>query len=51
MHVCSETFFCDDTLQTIFSKQEPFAISDIEKYGKQTNKNQLIQEISFTRNW
>ena len=45
MHVCSETFFCDHTLQTIFSKHEPFAISDIEKYGKQTNKNQLYKKL------
>ena len=43
--VCSETFFCDHTLKTIFSKQEPFAISDIEKYGKQTNKNQLYKKL------
>ena len=44
-HVCSETFFCDHTLQTIFLKQEPFAISDIEKYGKQTNQNQLYKKL------
>ena len=45
MHVCSESFFCDDTIHTIFSKQEPFAISDIEKYGKQTQKNQLYKKL------
>ena len=45
MHVCSESFFCDQTLRTIFSKQEPFAISDIEKYGTQTNKNQLYKKL------
>lgn len=45
MHVCSETFFCDHTLNTIFHKQEPFAISDIEKYGKQTHKNELYNKL------
>jgi hypothetical protein len=43
--LCSETFFCNNTIETIFDKQEPFAISDIEKYGKQTNKNPLYKKL------
>jgi uncharacterized coiled-coil protein SlyX len=41
----SRTFFCRNTLETIFDKQEPFAISDIEKYGNQTNKNPLYKKL------
>lgn len=41
---CS-SFFCSHSLQTIFNNLEPFAISDIEKYGQQTNKNQLYKKL------
>lgn len=41
---CS-SFFCSYSLQTIFNNLEPFAISDIEKYGQQTNKNQLYKKL------
>ena len=43
--ICCETFFCGHTLKTVFNKQEPFAISDVEKYGKQTNQNQLYKKL------
>jgi hypothetical protein len=43
--ISCETFFCNHTLNTIFNIQEPFAISDVEKYGKQTNNNQLYQKL------
>lgn len=43
--VCCESFFCDHTMQTIFNKQEPFAISDVEKYGEETNYNQLYKKL------
>jgi hypothetical protein len=43
--ICCETFFCGHTIDTIFNKQEPFAISDIEKYGKSTNNNQLYKKL------
>jgi hypothetical protein len=43
--ICCETFFCNHTLNTVFANQEPFAISDVEKYGKQTNNNQLYKRL------
>lgn len=43
--VCCESFFCNHTLKTIFTKQEPFAISDVEKYGRNTNQNQLYKKL------
>jgi len=53
---CGEScidFFCDGILDHVFKKQELISISDVEKYGKNTNynkfykslKNQLIESI------
>ena len=41
----SNSFFCDFILETIFKKQETFAISDIEKYGRLTNSNPLYNTL------
>jgi len=41
---CS-SFFCDDTIDTLFNKKESIAISDVEKYGKNSNKNLFYQRM------
>ena len=38
-------FFCDQTINNLFSKHEIVAISDVEKYGAQTNKNDFYNRL------
>lgn len=41
---CS-SFFCNHILETLFSKQETIAISDVEKYGKSSKNNLFYQRM------
>lgn len=53
--VICDTYFCERIMQTVFKNHESLSISDVEKYGKQTNhnsfyknlKNQGIQSITL----
>jgi hypothetical protein len=40
-----QNFFCDEIINTVFTKKELIAISDIEKYGKSTNYNNLYKSL------
>ena len=40
-----QNFFCDEIINTVFTKKELIAISDIEKYGKSNNYNNLYKSL------
>jgi hypothetical protein len=41
-----EGFFCDGIISKVFKNNELLAISDVEKYGKATNKNGVYQVLN-----
>jgi hypothetical protein len=43
--VICDSYFCDGIMQTVFKNQEPLSISDVEKYGRQTNENPFYQNL------
>ena len=43
--VICDTFFCDGIMQTVFKNNEPLSISNVEEYGKQTNKNSFYKNL------
>ncbi|WP_347175483.1 GAF domain-containing protein [Polaribacter uvawellassae] len=43
--VICDSYFCDGIMQTVFKNQESLSISDVEKYGRQTNKNPFYQNL------
>jgi len=43
--VICDSYFCDGIMQTVFKNQESLSISDVEKYGKQTNENPFYQNL------
>lgn len=44
---CDSNYFCNGILQKVFKDHETFIISDIEKYGLNTNKNPFYQNLSL----
>ncbi|WP_299670043.1 GAF domain-containing protein [uncultured Polaribacter sp.] len=42
---CSSGYFCDGIVQKVFVDYETFVISDIEEYGKETDKNLFYQSL------
>ena len=42
---CDGNYFCDNIIEKVFSKHETFIISDVEAYGKATNKNLFYQNL------
>lgn len=38
-------FFCEGIINKVFKSKEPFAISDVEAYGKATDHNQFYQNL------
>ena len=38
-------FFCDGIINKVFNKKEGIAISDVEKYGEHTNKNEFYKRL------
>jgi len=43
--VLCDTYFCKGITQTVFKNHEPLSISDVEKYGKQTNENSFYKNL------
>ena len=42
---CSSNYFCESIVQKVFVDHETFVISDIEDYGKHTNKNLFYHSL------
>jgi rubrerythrin len=42
---CNTSYFCSGVIEKVFVKQETFIISDIEKYGSQTDYNPFYQNL------
>ena len=42
---CSSDYFCNGILHKVFTKHETYVISDIEEYGRQTDKNPFYQNL------
>jgi len=42
---CSNGYFCDGILTTVFKNRKTFIISDVEEYGRQTNENGFYQNL------
>ncbi|WP_299047094.1 GAF domain-containing protein [uncultured Polaribacter sp.] len=42
---CNEDYFCDGIMQKVFKNHETFVISDLEEYGKHTEKNPFYQNL------
>lgn len=38
-------FFCEKITEEVFKKHKPFAISDVDSYGKITHKNQFYKKL------
>jgi hypothetical protein len=45
---CSSNYFCESIVQKVFVDHETFVISDIEDYGKHTNKNLFYHSLQNT---
>lgn len=43
--IICDSYFCDSIMQTVFKNHESLSISDVEKYGSQTNKNPFYQNL------
>ena len=43
-----DDFFCDTIISKVFKENEDVVISDIEKYGQKSNKNQFYQRLKKT---
>ncbi|MFN0728855.1 GAF domain-containing protein [Polaribacter gochangensis] len=43
--VICDSYFCDGIMQTVFKNHESLSISDVEKYGRQTNENPFYQNL------
>lgn len=43
--VICDTYFCEGIMQTVFKNHEPLSISDVERYGKQTNQNSFYKNL------
>lgn len=41
----NDNFFCDHIIDRVFHKNESVAISDVETYGKHTNKNGFYKQL------
>ncbi|AQS94042.1 GAF domain-containing protein [Polaribacter sp. BM10] len=42
---CSSNYFCEEVMQKVFVNHETFIISDIEEYGKATDKNPFYHNL------
>ncbi len=42
---CNNDFFCKGIVDKVFRNHEPMTISDIEKYGKSSNKNSFYRNL------
>ena len=42
---CSSNYFCESIMQKVFVDHETFVISDIEEYGKNTDKNLFYYKL------
>ncbi|MDD7915881.1 hypothetical protein [Polaribacter ponticola] len=42
---CDSNYFCSGILEKVFKNHETFIISDVENYGKNTNKNLFYQNL------
>ena len=42
---CDKGYFCDGIMQKVFKSHETFIISDIHKYGLETNNNPFYQNL------
>ncbi|TXD46902.1 GAF domain-containing protein [Polaribacter sp. IC073] len=42
---CSSNYFCDDIIQKVFKDHQTFVISDLEEYGKKTDKNLFYHNL------
>ncbi|WP_435414522.1 GAF domain-containing protein [Polaribacter aestuariivivens] len=45
---CSSDYFCQNVIQKVFANHETFVISDLEEYGKKTNKNPFYKNLYDT---
>ncbi|QTD36748.1 GAF domain-containing protein [Polaribacter batillariae] len=43
--ICSPNYFCQNVIQKVFINHETFVISDLEEYGKSTNKNPFYKNL------
>ena len=46
---CNSNYFCETINQKVFVAQETFIVSDVEAYGKNTNKNPFYENLQFTQ--
>ena len=42
---CSSNYFCESIIEKVFVNHETFIISDIEEYGRQTDKNMFYHSL------
>ena len=42
---CSSNYFCEGIMEKVFVNHETFVISDIEEYGKKTDKNHFYHSL------
>ncbi|MCL7755025.1 GAF domain-containing protein [Polaribacter sp. Z022] len=42
---CDSGYFCDGILEKVFKEQQVFTISDVEEYGKHSNKNGFYKNL------
>ncbi|PQJ79569.1 GAF domain-containing protein [Polaribacter porphyrae] len=42
---CQTGYFCEGIMQKVFKNHETFIISDVEEYGKRTNKNPFYKNL------
>ncbi|MEE9407344.1 MAG: GAF domain-containing protein [Polaribacter sp.] len=45
---CDTSYFCNDIMQKVFKNRKTFIISDVEKYGLNTDKNPFYQTLHNT---
>ena len=43
--IICDTYFCDGVMQTVFENHEPLSISNVDKYGKNTDQNSFYKNL------
>ncbi|QTE24065.1 GAF domain-containing protein [Polaribacter cellanae] len=43
--ICSTDYFCQNVIQKVFIDHETFVVSDLEQYGKSTDKNPFYKSL------